>query len=287
MKIKLLPTLFLGFSLLGCEGGFLSVEEKSVNIPSSTAPTITAFLCPQDSVHTVRLYRTIPVVGADNLREWNANVGKGVVTLSDETQTVTLQPEKNPVGVFRIKAKDFRVMAGKTYKLNVVTYDGQKAEATCTIPLSKIDIKKANTKLANSADPSDPLYFVTWLDIANEQNYYAVHVVQGQVNFTTGERRVSYDSGGEVIVDVGFEGKELITKMSFLMQKRRSAGGGFFFVSEIQLLNTDIHFYRYHKDLEILQLSDGNPLSEPANIYSNIKGGFGVFAGYTRASGYF
>jgi hypothetical protein len=284
MKIKLLLLLYLSFLISGCEDGFLSVEEKTVNIPSSTAPTIVAFLCPQDSVHTVQLYYTSPVIGKNNLPEWSANVSKSVVTLSDESQTVALKSEKNRNNIFKIKATDFKVVAGKTYKLRVVTYDGQQAEATCTIPLSKIDIKKVDTKAVNS---SDPFYLITWMDIANEQNYYAVYIVQGQVNFSTGERRVGNDTGENGILDTGREGQELSTKRSFLLQKRRNASDGFSFVSEIQLLNTDIHFYRYHKDLEILQISDDNPLSEPTNIYSNIKGGFGVFAGFTRASGYF
>lgn len=287
MKIRILSISFLSLLLLSCSGDFLSVEENSANIPSSTAPTITAFLCPQDSIHTVRLYYTSPVVGKNNLQEWTNNVGKSVVTLSDENQTVTLKSEENSSSVFKVKSKDFKVVAGKSYTLKVITYDGQKAEATCTIPLNRIDIKTVDTKAVNAPNFPEPKYLITWMDIPNEQNYYAVYMVAEQINFTTGERRIDYDEGENSILDIGYEGKRLSTKKSFLLRKRQNAGSGFVYISEIQLLNTDINFYKYQKDLEIQRISADNPLVEPVNIYSNIKEGFGVFAGYTRASGYF
>lgn len=286
MKIQQILFLFLGIILSSCStDDFLSVEENSINIPSSSAPTISAFLCPQDTVHKVQLLYTRPVVGKDLSREWSNNVAKGIVTLSNGNQTVLLKSGGG--GNFTIKAKEFQVEAGKTYTLNVTTYDGQKAQATCTIPSNRVDIKKATTKDIIDVRFQDKKYLVTWQDIPNEQNHYAVYVLTKYVSITNKYVSVDQEDFENSITDEGIEGGKMATKKSFYMTKRQNFNDGSYRITEIQILNTDIHFFRYQKDLEILKITGDNPLVEPISVYSNIKGGFGVFAGYTRANGFF
>ena len=286
MKIPYIFLLFISLFFASCsDDGFLSVEEDIANIPVSNAPTITAFLCPQDTVHKISISHTRPVVGKNTYPEWSKNVGKAIVTLSNGEQTVTLKSGGNSSGYFSIKAKDFKVEAGKTYTLNVTTYDGQKAEATCTIPLNRVDLKRVDTKEVTDAKYQEKKYLITWQDIPNEQNYYAVYVATKEVRRTY--TYVSQEYSEQTISDQGNEGGKMITKKNFYMTGRQNFTNGEYRATEIQILNTDINFYRYHKDLEILTISGDNPLVEPINIYSNIKGGFGVFAGYTRANGIF
>ena len=286
MKIPYLFSFFITLFFASCStDDFLSVEEDIANIPVSNAPTITAFLCPQDTVHKVSISYTRPVIGKNTYPEWIKNVGEAIVTLSNGEQIVTLKSGENSSGYFSIKAKDFKVEAGKTYTLNVTTYDGQKAEATCTIPLNKVDLKKVNTREVTDAKYQEKKYLVTWQDIPNEQNYYAVYVVTKEVRRTY--TYVSQEYSEQTISDKGNEGGKMITRKNFYMTGRQNFTNGEFRVTEIQILNTDINFHRYHKDLEILTISGDNPLVEPINIYTNIKGGFGVFAGYNRANGIF
>ncbi len=286
MKIQHTFFLLLGIILSSCStDDFLSVEENSVNIPSSSAPTISAFLCPQDTVHQVRLIYTRPVVGRNLSDEWFKNVGKGIVTLSNGERTVTLKTGGGSSSSFTIKAKDFPIEAGKTYTLNVTTYDGQKAEATCTIPLNRVEIQKVGVKEITDVKYQDKKFLVTWNDIPNEKNYYSAHVLTKYVS--TQYVSVDGDDAENSITDEGIDGGKMATKKSFYMSKRQNFNDGSYRVTEIQILNTDINFYRYHKDLEVLKISGDNPLIEPINVYSNVKGGFGVFAGYNRARGIF
>lgn len=286
MKIPYLLLLFISLFSTSCsDDGFLSVEEDIANIPTSSAPTISAFLCPQDTVHKVQLIYTRPVVGRNLSDEWSKNVGKGTVTLSDGERTVTLKSGGGSSSFFTIKAKDFKVEAGKTYTLNVTTYDGQKAEATCTIPLNRVDLKRVDTKEVTDAKYQEKKYLITWQDIPNEQNYYAVYVATKEVRRTY--TYVSQEYSEQTISDQGNEGGKMITKKNFYLTGRQNFTNGEYRATEIQILNTDINFYRYHKDLEILTISGDNPLVEPINIYSNIKGGFGIFAGHNRINGIF
>ncbi|MDZ7899681.1 MAG: DUF4249 domain-containing protein [Arcicella sp.] len=284
MKNQYTFLLFITLFFASCsDDGFLSVEEDASNIPFSTAPTITAFLCPQDTVHKVTLSHTRPVVGKDLSREWNNNVSKSIVTINDGTQTVKLT--SGGAGTFNIKAKEFKVEAGKTYKLNVTTYDGQKAEATCTIPQNIADIKQVRIKEVSDVKFETKKYLVTWQDIPNEQNYYAVYVLTKYVSVTNKYVSVDQEDFENSITDQSNDKGKMVTKKSFYMTKRENYNDGSYRATEVQILNTDVNFYRYHKDLDILKISGDNPLVEPINVYSNIKGGFGVFAGYTRARG--
>jgi hypothetical protein len=185
--------------------------------------------------------------------------------------------------VFTIKSKEFKVMAGKTYTLRVTTYDGQEAEATCTVPMNTVDLGTADTPLAVNIAGQQKQYSVSWQDIAGEPNYYSVRVFQRF--FRKNSVTVSSESAENNTLDTGADGGQMITRKSFWMKPRQNYPNNTYEVTEIQILNTDEHFYRYHKDLESISID--NPFAEPFQIYSNVKGGFGVFAGYTRASGIF
>ncbi len=289
MKIQYLLLVVLVLFFTSCNDDLLSAVEDVDNIPSSTGPTIEAFICPQDTVHSVRLNYTRPIVGISKYDEWFANVGKAIITISDGTQTATFdKPLNSGFGVFTLKAKNFKVEAGKTYSLKVITYDGQQAEATCTVPLNRVDLKKITVRNTGKHPLGGNQYGISWDDIPNEANYYSIFVFLKTITKSpTGLVYVNTSSEHpeHAITDVGFDGKRLNSTQNFTLSKREAIYGGGYRENEIQILNTDIHYYRYHKDLAENALSQDNPFVEPISIYSNIKGGFGIFAAYNRTSG--
>ncbi|MBB6003335.1 DUF4249 domain-containing protein [Arcicella rosea] len=289
MKIQYLLLVVIVLFFTSCNDDLLTVVEDVDNIPSSTAPTIEAFICPQDTIHQVRLNYTRPIVGTSKYEEWFANVGKAIITISDGTQTATFnKPLNSGFGVFTLKAKNFKVEAGKTYTLKITTYDGQQAEATCTIPLNNVDLKTITVKeTGTSSVYGDKNYNVSWDDIPNEANHYSIFVFSKTIN-TSPKGVVNVYATSEYpehsITDENNDGKRLTSTNNFYLSKRQNLYGGDYRVWEIQVLNTDIHYYRYHKDLAENALSQDNPFVEPISIYSNIKGGFGIFAAYNRTS---
>lgn len=48
----------------------------------------------------------------------------------------------------------------------------------------------------------------------------------------------------------------------------------------IEIKSVSKDFYLYQKTLKEYYNSINNPFSEPAEVYSNIKLGYGIFAGY-------
>lgn len=271
----------------GCNGDFLTVEETGV-IPSSDAPIVTAFLSPQDTVHTVTLYHTRPAAGNNPYATWEQNVAKSTVTLSNGTQTVKLIPDSFLTGVFKISAKNFKVESGKTYYLSVNTFDGKKAEANCTIPSSVVDTTSISYQLVSgSISNMNTSYLISWKDIPNQVNYYAVYTISELQDLTKKTAEISNERYQHTIDDVERDGQFLGTPQSFLLSKPNYVAKDRLYIWHIQVLNTDIHFYKFHKDYEIAKQADENPFSEPVMLYSNIKGGFGVMAGYTKAVTYF
>jgi hypothetical protein len=243
MKIQIGILVILIFIFGACDGDLLSVEETA-NVPVSTAPTVSAYLCPQDTVHTVLLSETSPVVGKRFSQAWNQNVGRSIVTLSDGDKTVTLKSVNPSSFTFTIKAEEFKVMAGKTYTLRVTTYDGQEAEATCMIPLNRVNIATADTKLVANTASQQKEYLVSWQDIAGEPNYYSVYVFQKIVpnkfeinNYVT----IPSEDSENNILDTGVDGGGMITRKSFVMKPKINYTEAYE-VTEIQILNTDEHF---------------------------------------------
>jgi hypothetical protein len=51
----------------------------------------------------------------------------------------------------------------------------------------------------------------------------------------------------------------------------------------VYLMNTEESYYLYHTSLNEFDRSD-NPFSEAKPVYSNIKGGLGIFTSYTMDS---
>jgi len=41
-------------------------------------------------------------------------------------------------------------------------------------------------------------------------------------------------------------------------------------------------YFRYRKSLSVAQDANGNPFAEPANVYTNVTNGYGIFTIYTQ-----
>jgi hypothetical protein len=85
--------------------------------------------------------------------------------------------------------------------------------------------------------------------------------------------------------DIGLDGKKFIIRAIefqpvYLDHPYREPDSAFL---RIYLLSTDKPYYDLHKSLENPSLGDA-PFTEPSFLYSNVKGGLGIFASYTLDS---
>jgi hypothetical protein len=51
----------------------------------------------------------------------------------------------------------------------------------------------------------------------------------------------------------------------------------------LYLNHVDENYYRYRKTLDLQTLNKGNPFAEPITVFTNIKNGYGIFAGFNAS----
>jgi hypothetical protein len=258
---NLLISIFLLSIITACES-----ELSSIDIPDENKLVVESYISPQDTILSVRVGNTNPVIGKVS-KELKV-VSNASVKMGNGTKTVNLLYEKD--GYYRISAKQLAIIKGQKYMLQVSTPDGRTVTSECTIPLTTIDAQKVIIDVQN-VNSGTKFISVKWNDILNEQNYYAVNGTYEtpdkscSFSFTFFTRDKSRD--GEQF-DWGFN-----TSIS-------CGKGNPNFV--IVIANYDLNGYQYFSSVIDQNSVSGVPFTEPVQIFTNIKGGYGVFSGYNQ-----
>jgi Domain of unknown function (DUF4249) len=244
-------------------------------------------------------------------------VKNAVVTMSNGTRSIPFY--YNPTTeYYEAYPSDFRILNGKTYTLTV-TADQLRAEATTTIPIEDPEIKNPKYKKVIKTffgGLPTPGYEATfeWQDPKSSKNYYKIW---GELTYL--QQIPKYDvKTKEVIYEIrnlfayfNWNGDEFRRRRNYYNDKQYD---GTLFKTPIgeigksertqvinnnvkyfnkpvegskdqlrlQLSNISKEFYDYQVSLQDFFESSNNPFAEPIPVYSNIKGGLGCFAGFTR-----
>lgn len=205
-------------------------------------------------------------------------------------------------GLYSFPAKP---QPNRTYELNVTSYPFEKLAAITTAP-TNVDLLEVVVDSANAvpggADrfPAVPVT-LRFKDPPNETNYYRLQVwiTQEMTRPRPGGGRDTFlvtrplhlseapnsDFGGTTgeISDLGFDGEEHTFQLYL--------GASFFIPSGLPGI-TSMRFYlqsysedyqRYFKSGAIQDESKSNPFAQPAQVFSNIDKGLGIFAGYSMS----
>lgn len=255
------------------------------------------------------------VSNGDTIRFGDA-VRDAKVTLSDgEVEVVLSFQDKDQL--YAIPASRILIKAGKTYKLTAS--DGKRTiTATCTVPSEQVPIKNYTldttiTKRFNRVDTTMVTSF-TWDDVAGKASYYRVKTYEEieipYFVFSTSEKKYyekrtviqayfanGNDTRSDLQNDTNLDGE---TFSSTRLEKRIGGLGNYYnypyvdgklLVPEkapkslgvhLLLLYTDRNYFEYHRSLR--QQNSDNPFTEPSLIYTNVKGGFGIFASYNLST---
>jgi hypothetical protein len=262
-------------SAISCER-----EAKNVTLPEfGHKLVVTSFISPYDSVSFVTVESNERLYGDLSNME---PLGDISVNISDGSKRIAL--EKGDYYFF-FRRKYMAVQEGKKYTLEVSAANGLKADAECTVPLSRDLNISADTTRIYSTDPDggkwSELKIKVYLeDPAGEKNYYRFAAKQMDYNPLYGGYPIIWDLDIEEKLwfsDEGYDGKRIYANSARCPS--------FSNVSDsvkvvIYILNTNEDYFLYHKSLEEYSGGDG-PFSEASPVFSNINGGIGIFAGYT------
>lgn len=281
----------LGTLLAG--GCIRSVDELSVDalpLDRVTKPNVICFISPQDTVLAAKIAMSEPRI-VSSFAE-SLVVKDAIVLLSDSSRSIQLVYDNSLMYYRAIPGNQFRINPGVTYRLTVSMSGNRSVTAEATVPeavpLERVSID--STVSRNSADAALTTYTtaLSW---------------KSPTRPTAGKDATYYRGWAEVdqaIIDTTtrLPISRQISRPSFYVDRetapageRHSMSGTHTLLSDSKtgtqtnriraaLLTTDENYYRYHLALREQLVSQGQYFAEPTVLFSNIVGGYGVFAAF-------
>jgi len=248
-------------------------KDSTVKLPEAPSKlVIVSFISPQDSLIKVSLTLSQPLY--NNAASGNYSpVTDAEVIISSMLGSATLGYNSNYKS-YVVDSAFLKIREGVTYSISVRTPDGKAADAFTRIP-------DLNNSLAYSFSEDSLKVQCTWSDQAGSQDHYRLflqnssyYLFEGydqngnfsdtiKVNYVTTQWSVDKDHDGEVL-------KKSMDFLPVYMEDQ-----SFY----LYLLHVSKEYYDYGIKLEQAQIN-GNPFAEPVPMYSNVNGGFGIFAGF-------
>ncbi|MCB9189590.1 MAG: DUF4249 domain-containing protein [Flavobacteriales bacterium] len=174
------------------------------------------------------------------------------------------------------------------YSIEVSAPDFTMVTATTSIP-NLVDLSNADTLGVEDVNGYKELQLtITFEDLANESNYYmlevfAADIVSGQIYLNPMDIRsdditLGLDENGYsaqvFFSDELFDGQE--KTLVIYVEDTRDWDD----YIEIRMTSITQDLERYARTLDAYDNNYGNPFAQPVQVFSNIEGGFGIFAGY-------
>jgi hypothetical protein len=219
-----------------------------------------------------------------------------------EDAVIVVYENGNPIdtlghhGMGQYRSDTGRPVAGRHYEIKAFTEQFPTVKSSSYIPLPAqnlhVDIHELHRD-ANNVPYTD--IDISFTDDGNEKNYYKISfIIQNQIfdaqgNLVTRSNPFPFklasesedDSGigyDEIILsDVLFNGQEHKMKLETYGQVT-----GQKIIISVSSLSQD--YYDYKQTGNLQQETTGDPFAQPVNVYNNIQGGFGIFAGYSTAN---
>jgi Domain of unknown function (DUF4249) len=249
------------FTITACQS-----EVSVIDIENENKLVVLSFISPQDTILSVRVSNTNPVIGQVS-KEFKA-ISNATVKIGNGIKSVLLPYDKD--GYYRVSSKQLEVKSGQKYLLNVNTPDGRAVSGECIIPLNTIDKTKMIIDIQSLASETK-LVSVKWNDIPNEQNYYALTGTYETL------RKDCNNDFPFYVRDNNRDGEQLF--YNFNTSIVCGSGNPNFILI---IANYDFNGYQYILTLQEQFSVNGVPFTEPVQIFTNIKGGYGVFSGYNQ-----
>lgn len=291
--LSLMTALLL---LAGCEDFFIS-EATNVDIPGSEPQLVVySFISPRDTMIRVTVNRSLPnTMDPRNVPLVN---GEAHVLMAKKGEAFTQLSYDENLMAFVINADDFTVEAGNEYTLKVEAFTGETVEAECFVPGFEIDTVILHDPVQTS-DQYEQFKTVYQWEVHPVPSSQVRYFRSGTFNSTWGNydnqqqlsllmvMPLSLDKGQEYFTHTNESAPVFqATTWSYPYEGGGSTDyGNFNRVDSVfaYVMQTDYHYYQFHKSVENYYNSDdGFIFSEAVYIYSNIKGGLGVFAGYNQ-----
>ena len=265
-------------------------DVTNIKLPETNSKLVVGcFISPKDTVIVVTLSRSNPIFGPNhNNNSNNLLVTDASVTISDDAASVTV-PYNSANERYELQSGLFPIMPAQTYSLTISTPKGESVSASCTVPISNLTSLTVDFIDTTITNPNDYLRInVKWQDIPNQTNYYRAY---GEIILidpfpSSNNDTVPYEmyAPKSVLNDNEKDGKDMAASLEGYIPYGIDNGVQQtvkIIAYDIYLLNIDAEYYKYQYSLDHYSYG-GDPFSEPSPLYTNIKGGLGIFAAYQK-----
>jgi hypothetical protein len=311
--LKKLLTIVIAFAMTSCE---LMVE---IDVPSGPAQlVVNSFLYP-DSSWQISISSTSPILSSLPVFPRNP-----LAVLKDEQggQIDLVQVQGNPnlpnIGAIFFKSTS-RPQPGMTYRVEASADGYENASATSTVP-TMIEIVNARIDSAHLSRRSPggvgSNYYevilpveVTFQDPPGEKDYYTPELIVTRkysgVDPRTGEPvegtfdmnvplqrqlpnyEFSFESENNDIEDLGFDGElhtMALVAAVFVLDDASQQIAHEIVKLRLSFTHSGEELHRYSRSIRLQRNTSGNPFAQPVQVYSNVEGGQGIFAGYSSST---
>lgn len=271
-----------------------SCEEEIFTDAADSQTVINCFFSPDDTLR-LHLSQTYNVFSKDTIQ----NIyGADISLYSSETLLGQLMPDipdlyDKRAGYYYYPS--LTLQNGSKYQIIYKDEKGNVSEASDVIPLT-IPIKNVDTSTSYDENKWKMLKIkLVFDDPVNSENYYAIAInyrsnwVNGfyhpYFNFECSSSIIEADLVGKiacgqvVFSDKQFNGKE--ENIELVTRDYYSNADSVVF--EVMLLSISESYYKYATSFYKQVLANKDFYSEPTSVYSNVKGGYGIFAGYSKS----
>lgn len=281
------PLFFLlSLLLTGCLKTTEQLSPGQLPLDRRARPYVICFISPQDTVLAAQVGMSEPriLTAADS----SLIVKTANVTLSDGQRSITLAYDST-LGYYRAHpAKQLIIQAGQTYRLVVTMTENQRVTAQVTVPaLIPISRVRLDSTIAPGPDGTLRTRYtasIFW-DSPGGTNYY-----RGWGELT----QLLADAGGRPTATRLSQADFAVERETAVAPGARSLSATFPVVTapggqvrrlrtRLGLFTTDINYYRYQTSLQELINSPNSAFGQSSVLYSNIEGGYGVFAAYNAS----
>lgn len=249
----------------------------------------------------------INVSGSTSILDKNKpdSLPNATVSIKDEGGNVLEVLNHHSDGNF-ISTQGNKPLVGKTYQLEVSHINYKTVEATATFP-SPVPFEIVDTSKVSFKSEESMRVKIRFADPIAESNYYFIKVMVTYKSYWFDEFGNMIDSvyniypesigsndlNVENLDENNSKAMELYVKDNLINGKTTEIDLylNYFLFQHSEYTNITIFFASSSKEYYLHKISknkydatQGNPFAEPVIIYSNIKNGIGIFAGYSYSA---
>lgn len=268
--------------LVSCE------KDADIHVPQQDPKLVVySYISPQDSVVQVSVTASNSVFGNSDSHNLFSMVDNATVTITTNGSTYNL-PWNPAYSHYIIGTNVLPVNPGQTYELSVNAAGFETVSASTRVPQWRdwqfhVTYNGMHPYDAQMGFNAEYRFNVDWKHY-DDNDYYRLaqhfyHIdstyIPGMLDTLNEERNnnfyTSNQVSGGIIADV-------VTTNTSINQDPYPYRYGFYY----DLVISTYDYYKFHETVN--NYNSGNPFAEPTLVYTNMKNGYGIFAGYIKVT---